>query len=207
MRKLKLYVKALLFLLALSWNTPGTTAFAAKNTITLSLPESVLAEATTALLPLKIDAHSKALDGDITIIKISNLQLTNGHLGCRLHLAGNNLAFLTEIAGHQIRLKVGAVQVAFQTDAAVRYDAKRQILYLKPVVKNMTATGDGANDEIGRALVALLNGREFPISMQKLDPIVADAGAKSITINTRIVDIQAKPDILVLNLAPKITTK
>lgn len=185
----------------------SASAGVSKDAIILTLPESVITKTTKALLPINIDAHSKMIDGDITIIDISNLQLSQGRLACRLHLAGNNLAILTEIAGHQIRLNVGAVEVNFQTDAALRFDAQKQVLYLKPVVRNMGKGKGGAQDEIGRVITALLNGREFPISMKKLDPLVAEAGAKTVTINTQISDIQVKPDLLVLSLTPRISAQ
>ena len=73
---------------------------AAEDVITLMLPESVIAKSVTALLPMRIDAHSKAVQGDIMIKSISDFQLSNNQLACRLRLAGNNLGLATEIAGH-----------------------------------------------------------------------------------------------------------
>jgi len=179
----------------------------AEDKITLNVPENVIARATKAILPLHIDAHSKSIEGDITIINISELRLTDNHLACRLYLAGNKLAFLTEIAGHEIRLKVGSIEIDFKTDAAIRFDAKKQLLFIKPVVKNVSAGGTGPSADIGQALIAVLNGREFPIAMQELDPLIAVAGAKTITIDTTIADIQAKPQSIQLSLRPKITAK
>ncbi|KJS02386.1 MAG: hypothetical protein VR65_05595 [Desulfobulbaceae bacterium BRH_c16a] len=179
----------------------------AQDAITLTLPESVIVKATQTILPLRIDAHSKSLQGDITIINISELHLTEDHLACRLHLAGNNLAFVTDVAGHEIKLKVGSVEVDFQTDAAIRFDAEQQTLFVKPIVKNIPKTAKNANTDIGQALVALLNGKEFPITMQNLDPLIARTGAKTITINTRITDIKAQPKAIGLSLLPTISAK
>jgi hypothetical protein len=179
----------------------------ANNNITLNLPEEVITQAITAMLPFDIDAHSKNIQGNITIINISELEITNQHLGCQLHLAGNNLVFVTEIAGHEIKLKVGSVEIDFKANAALRFDRAKQTLYIKPVVKNVTARGDSKNDEIGQALIALLNGREFPITLQKIDPLIAKAGAKTVTISTLITNIQAKEDFLQLELTPEITSK
>lgn len=179
----------------------------ANDIITLNLPETVIAKATTALLPLRIDADSKSIQGDIHIINISELQLTDHHLSCRLHLAGTNLAFLTEIAGHEIKLKVGSVEIDFKTDAAIRFDARKQTLYIKPMVKDVATSGTGSNADIGQALVALLNGREFPITMQDLDPLIARAGSKTITINSTIANIEAKPKSIQLSLFPVITAQ
>ena len=179
----------------------------AEELITLNLPETIIARATKAILPLRIDANSKSIQGDIHIINISELQLTDHHLSCRLHLAGNNLAFLTEIAGHEIKLKVGSVEIDFKTDAAIRFNAKKQTLYIKPMVKDVAAGGTGSNADIGQALIALLNGREFPITMQELDPLIARAGSRIVTINSTIANIEAKPKSIQVSLRPVITAK
>jgi hypothetical protein len=180
---------------------------ATEDVITLMLPGSVIAKAVTAILPLRIDAHSKTIQGDILIKNIRDLQFGNNQLSCRLHLAGSNLAFVSEIAGHEIKLKVGAVEIEVQTNATLRYDVAQQTLFVKPVVKNLNPGNRDANADIGQALVALLNGKEFPITLQNLDPIIAKSGAKKITINTRITDISAQPESLRLSLVPLISAK
>jgi hypothetical protein len=187
--------------------TLPTGAAAAEDYITLSLPESVIAKAVQALLPLNIDAHSGSIEGDITIINISSLQLSDDHLSCLLHLAGNNLAFLTEIAGHEIRLKVGSVEVEFKTRAALRFDSKKQTLFVKPMVENLKGKDSGSNADIGQALVSLLNGREFPVNLQKLDPLIARTGTKTVTINNRIADIKVAPKLITLQLTPQISAQ
>jgi hypothetical protein len=180
---------------------------AAEELITLNLPEAVIAKATAAILPLRIDAHSKSIEGDITIVNISELQLTDNHLACRLHLTGTNLAFLTEIAGHEIRLKVGSVEVDFRTDAVIRFDARRQTLFIKPVVRDIAAGGAGPNADIGQALVSVLNGREIPLTMQELNPLIARTSTKTITINTTIANIEAKPKAIQLSLLPSVAVR
>ncbi len=183
--------------------TCSMTESRSQEFITINFPEAVITKAISAILPLNIDTNSRTIQGDITIIDISELQLVDQHLICRLHLAGNNLALVTEIAGHDIRLKVGSVKVDFKTNSAVRFDREQQTLYIKPVVENAK---DDSNTDIGQALVALLNGREFPISMKKLNPMIAETGSKTLTINTSIANIEAQPKAIQLSLIPKITT-
>ncbi|MFW2368143.1 MAG: hypothetical protein ACN4GW_17140 [Desulforhopalus sp.] len=187
--------------------TVSATLVTAEDYINLTLPESVIAKAAQAILPLNIDAHSGSIEGDITIINISDLQLSENHLSCRLHLAGNNLAFLTEIAGHEIRLKVGSVEVDFKTKSAIRFDKKKQTLFIKPTVEKAKDNDSENSADIGKALIALLNGREFPINLQKLDPLIAQTGTKTITINSRIVDIKAAPKLIRLSLSPEISAQ
>ncbi len=186
---------------------PVAAAAGPEELITLNLPENVIAKATMAILPLRIDAHSKSIEGDIDIIKISELKLTDNNLACRLHLVGNKLVLLTEFAGHEIKLKVGTVEIDFKTDAAIRFDAKKQTLFIKPRVKNISAGSTGAGADIGQVLIAVLNGREFPVKIQELDPLIARAGSETITINTTIANIEAKPQAIRLSLLPSVTTR
>ena len=195
------------FFFALLISATSTPPLAAEDLITINLPETVIAKATAAILPLHIDAHSKSIEGDITIIDISELQLTDNHLACRLHLAGSKLALLTEIAGHEIKLKVGSVEIDFKTDAEIRFDAEKQILFIKPVVNDVSASDTDPNADIGQALIAVLNGREFPVKMQELKPLIARAGSKTITINSTIANIEAKPKSIQLSLRPVVAAE
>lgn len=174
--------------------------------ITLTLPQSVISEAITATLPLEVDATSKTLQGSITIINISDIKLTDGHLACRLHLSGNQLQFVTEVAGHEIKLKVGSVEIDFKANSELRFDPKQQALFIKPVIEEVKESKDASGGDIGHALVSLLNAKEFPISMQDIDPIIARTGAKTLTIKTRISDVKAGKERLQLYLTPEITT-
>lgn len=201
-RKLSLAVAFLLLT-----NLVSTHRATAEEAITLMLPESVIAKSVAAILPLNIDAHSSSVQGDIVIKSIKNFQLSNNQLACRLHLAGTNLSLVAEISGHEIRLNVGAVELDVQANATLRYDAAQQTLFVKPVVKNLSPGGKDANADIGQALVALLNSKEFPITLQNLDPIIAKSGAKVITIRTHITDIRAQPETLKLSMLPMISAK
>ncbi len=187
---------------------PAQAAKSAAKTnenITLSLPQGVISQAIDAVLPLEVDATSKTLQGTITIIGISDLKLTDQHLACRLHLAGNQLQFVTEVAGHEIRLKVGSVEVDFKTSARLRFDPTQQILYIRPVIDEVKKSKDATGGDIGQALVSLLNGKEFPISMKDLDPIIARTGTKTLTISTKIADVRASKQQLQFFLAPKVS--
>lgn len=194
------------FLTLFTLATTTTTLFAKSEPITLTLPQSVISEAITASLPLEVDATSKTLQGSITIINISDIKLTDNHLACRLHLAGNQLQFLTEVAGHEIRLKVGSVEIDFKANSELRFDPKQQTLFIKPIIEEVTSSKDAGGGDIGHALVSLLNAKEFPVNMQDIDPIIARTGAKTLTIKTRIADVKAKKERLQLYLTPKITT-
>lgn len=195
----------LLLSIMLFFTIPAAQAAQTRDRLTVSLPESVLAEALTAALPLEYTADSKGLQGDLRIINISELQLLDQQLGCRLHLAGNNLHIITEMAGQDIRLNVGAVELDFKARAALRFDAAKQVLYLTPIVDKVNSSKDDGGGDIGNAVLQLLNGREFPISLKDIDPIVTQAGAKTLTIATRIADIRSKKEWLQIYFDPQIS--
>gem|GEM_PF-4495671 len=122
-------------------------------------------------------------------------------------MAGSDLRIVSELAGHQINLKVGEVEIDFNCNARLRFDPQRQILYVKPVVDMMNATQNGGQDDLGQALVALLNGREFPVSMQDMKPLIARSGGKTLMIAMRFVNIEARRDMLQFSLLPEVSTK
>ena len=196
-------IALLFFALLLPAQSPAATT----ETITLNIPEKVLADTVKLALPLDIDAQSKSLRGTIRIISINNLQLGDKLISCRLHVAGNDLQIVSELAGHQINLKVGEIELDFDCNANLRFDAAKQILYIRPVVDKMQASGDAAQGELGQALVSLLNGREFPISMQDMEPLVAKTGSKTLIISMKFVNIQAKKNVLQFSLLPKVSSK
>lgn len=191
------------FLLALCFFS--AQAAQPRQMMTISLPESVLSEAITASLPLEYSATSKGLKGNLRIINISDLQLLDRQLLCRLHLAGDNLQIVTELAGQNIRLDVGAVELDFRTRATLRFDATKQILFVTPMIEKVNSSKDSGGGDIGNTVIQLLHGNEFPIKMEDLDPLVTRAGNKTLTISTRIADIRSQKEWLQIFLDPSIT--
>jgi hypothetical protein len=198
-------LKTALLLVALL--LPIQALAAPAETITLNLPESVLANAVKAALPLDVESQSKSLRGTIKILGINNLQLGDKILSCRLHVAGSNLQIVSELAGHQINLKVGEVELDFDCTARLRFDAAKQVLYIKPVIDKVKAGKDAGQGDLGQALVSLMNGREFPISMEEMEPLIARTGSKTLIITMKFVNIQARRDLLQFSLLPKISRR
>ena len=172
--------------------------------IVLSLPESALAQAMAAVTPFAFNSGSNILQGTITVRGVHNLRLDTDHVRARLDLVGSNLEVLTNLGGQQLRMRVGEATLAAEVLAELRFDGKRRILYIKPVV-DQSRNAEG--DEVGRGLIALLNGREFPVNMKDIEPFVAEIGGKTITIASRVADIRILPKKLELSLTPKITSQ
>jgi len=195
----------LLLLLTLIVPTQLFAAGPKDGTITLNLPESVLAQAITEMLPLDIEPATSGLKGSITIIGVDDLKITEHNISCRLKLSGKKLQILTELAGHQISLKVGAIELNFTCSTRLRFDSARQVLYIKPTI-NGISSAKPSNTDIGSTLLPLLNGREYPITMKNLAPLIAETRDKTVSITMHISNVRAVNGALQLSISPQISS-
>ena len=92
------------------------------------IPRVILADVIHQALPIRIDTDSGALNGEITVVNIDKLQFDDQRISCNIVLAGRNMELATELAGHQIRLKVGNIDLDFFCAGVVRFDAASQTL-------------------------------------------------------------------------------
>ena len=175
--------------------------------ITVNLPEAVIQNSLTHILPLTLDAATINTEGTITIEEVSDLRLTDQHISAQIKLQGNDLIVKTRVADQAIRLQLGSASANFDCDADLRYSVSQQTLYIRPRPHNKEAEDALREGDIGAALLMLLNGREFPIALHDIKPIIAEASDKTITIQTRIADISSVPGTLRLKLFPVISTK
>ena len=172
--------------------------------ITLNLPESVLAKAVSKMVPFDVKVSSKSLKGSVSITSIDNIRLKNQQISCRLGLIGKNLKLVTEIAGHKINLNVGSIQLDFHANARLRFDAKEQMLYIRPILKNRPNSPPQKGD-IANALLAFISGRDFPVSIKKLKPLIADTNNKTIVIGMKIRNIEAVNGALKISITPTVS--
>ncbi len=156
------------------------------------------------MVPFDLDVSSKILKGAVSITEITNIQLKNQQISCRLGLVGKNLRLVTEISGHKINLNVGNVRLDFQADARLRFDAEKQLLYIRPILKKRQNTKPKKAD-IGNALLAIISGRDFPVSIKRLKPLVADTNNKSIIISMKISNIEAINNSLKVTIQPSVS--
>ena len=111
---------------------------------------------------------------------------------------------MTNIAGHQLKLNIGDVLLDFDVSALLRFDPATQTLFIKPHVADLESTGANKGNDLGILLIGLLNGKEFPVKMENLSPIVTDLGNKQLAIQLKMKDIKVRKDALILNMTPEI---
>ncbi len=202
MNPLKTCITSLLIILL---TAAASFAVTAQEPITMRLPKSVIQEVILKSLPLEFKVQSSTLVGSVSIDSIKDLQFGQDKLSGRITLSGHKLNIITTIAGHNIRLKIGSLTMDFQCDATMRFDPQKQTLFLKPIISEIHSTDQQKTDAVS-ALVLLFNNREFPLRIEKLKPMVADAGSKQLSLSMAISDIKTQPDSLLLSLVPRITS-
>lgn len=194
----------LLFSLFLLLGQNGHAETKGLDAITLTIPESVLSEAVQQSLPVPIDTGSDTVAGSISIENIDQLQLEEQQISALVTLIGNDIQIKTTIAGQQLRLKVGDVKLEFNITADTRYDAPSQTLFIKPTVTDLKSENSQSGDELGNLLAGLFNGREFPLAIDRLQPIITDTGSKKLAIGMQIKNVTITRNLLTLHLLPDI---
>lgn len=174
--------------------------------ITVTIPETVIQRGLEQALPLTLNTTSTQAEGEITVEKVMNLHFHDNGLSALITLYGKDLSLKTMVADQTVRLQLGEARADFDCEVGLRHDASRQILYLIPRPREVNSEHAPDTGDIGEVLLLLLNGREFPVALDNLEPIIAQAGDKTITIENRITGITTRPGMLELRLVPEVGT-
>ena len=178
---------------------------ASSRYITITVPQKVIQESLTRILPITLSDTSDKLEGKITIVNITNFKIYEKRITGNIDLLGENLNIVTSVANQDIRVKLGTARIDFDCIADLRYDNKQKILYIRPVADGIDGDEALRKGDLGKAMLLAFNGQEFPLSLQDLRPIITEAGNKILTVQTNIADIRTSPAALHLKLLPVIS--
>ncbi len=195
-------MKKIFILITLIINLGFSPAWADPQVITINLPEAVVQQAIEKILPLTLDDAAETIGGTITIEKIDALRFGDRTINGNVVMAGRDVQVNTEIAGHQIMLKVGNIDLHFQVDAALRYDQASRTLFIHPQLTSLKNGAKEQNKDVDALITGLFHDKELPLAIDRLQPIITDIGSKKLIIDMRIDDIIVKPGALVLHILP-----
>jgi len=170
-----------------------------KDEMTIAIPEELMTEFINDALPVKI-TRKKSFSGVIWIESVDRLKLGNDKISFSIKMHGENIGYKQRVGKRPVELNFGDVRLAFECEASIRYDKERNILYVRPeVIQERT------EEQILVPLLAtLIEGREFPIEIQELEPIITKIGDKSLTIDMDISSIFTLNSILFIGIRPKV---
>ena len=178
---------------------PLSTGELKKGEMTIAIPEELMTEFINDTLPIKIERKA-AFSGVIWIESINRLKLGNDKISFSIDMHGENIGYKKKIGKRPMELEFGDVRLSFDCEASIRYDKEKNILFVRPEVIQENAE----EQALVPLLATLLEGREFPIEIQKLESIVTKIGDKSLTIDMDISNIFTLDSILFIGIRPKV---
>jgi len=201
MNTLTLYRRLSLLLLLALFVPWCARAQQGQDQFTFTLPAPAVLQALQTILPLPLEPDSATLKGTISIDSIDTLTIHDQTISLHGVLSGKNLSMRTEIAGQNIRLKLGQLILPLSCDLLLRFDRAGQQLFFIPQLKPSRDTPAGG--EAILPLMAALNNREFPVDLKKLLAFNPTVGGQSRPLQLEAVQVTGGNNQLIFRLRPK----
>jgi len=168
--------------------------------VTMVVPVRVLQEFINEVLPIELTAHD-TVSGILRIRSIEDLRIGLDKVWFTATIHGENIAYKGSVGGLPANLRFGALDSTLHCEALIRYDGDKKLLYIRPKIVEEGKKGD----ILRLLLVALFSEREYPVEIEKLKPIAAQFGDKTVQIDMDISRIYTANDRLFVGVRPDIT--
>jgi len=178
---------------------------ASTDYVTITLPEKVIRQTIQSTLPLHIDPKNDLLQGNLVLDSIDRFELGENSAQVQGLILGEKLVLKTRIGDQDFRLKVGEVRLPLTCNFTFRFDPQEKNLYITPHIADPVK--GASQEQINKVLpvLALLNNREYPVSLSSLQAIQTKIGQRQLSVAMEPVDIQVSQSQLVLKMVPKLS--
>lgn len=193
-----------LLLLHLFFSFP---AGAADQAATISIPEDVLFQTIKDGLPITIEAQSQYVQGDIIFESLEKLQVQEKSMLLQGVASGRDFTMGTTMAGREITMQLGNVQLPFTCELFLRFDSNKKILFVMPRFPKPKSLYSTDPADALQLLLASLGEDEYPVALGAISPIIAEVGSSSIPIELEPVDIQMQKGLLLIKMKPTVSKK
>jgi len=170
--------------------------------LTVVVPAESIAQFIQPLLPYSINI-GKNFSGSFWVKSIENIKIAKDKVSFSAHIYGKDIGYSAKIGKQTASFKVGNVNLRNHWEASLRYDKSKKMLYIKPHVEgpqNMQDFSQG--DILIDTLFNALSDIEYPIDVNRIQPIAAEIYYTELTINTDISDIYADSNKLFIEIIP-----
>ena len=195
----KLPIIAIIFFLLFS-QTPAQV----RNTkeLTVVVPAESIAKFIQPLLPYSIDMGEN-FAGSFWVKSIENIKITKNRVSFSAHIYGKDIGYSAKIGKQTANFKVGNVNLRNHWEASLRYDKSKKKLYLKPHIESPKNKKDlSQGDILIDTLLDALSDIEYPIDLNKINPITAEIYNTELTIDTKISDVYSNNNRLFIEIIP-----
>jgi len=196
MKKITSIIFASIFCLSLFIHYSFATTDKEKE-ITIVIPAKVVAKFINDALPVEIAKHRK-LSGVIRVKSVDKLKLEMNKVSFSVNVRGEDINYTGKIGNLPTSLSLGNIDTSFNCEASIRYDKDENILYVKPRVMEE----GNRNEVLWLLLAALIGDKEYPVKIQKLEPIITRFSNKSATIDMDISNVFTAENRLFIAIRP-----
>jgi hypothetical protein len=192
----------LTFILSVLLISPALAQVRNNKELTVVVPAESIAKFIQPLLPYSIDMGEN-FSGSFWVKSIENIKITKDRISFSAHIYGKDIGYSAKIGKQTARFKVGDVNLRNHWEASFRYDKSKKKLYLKPHIESPQNKKDlSQGDILIDTLFDALSDIEYPIDLNKINPITAEIHHSELTINTEISDVYSNQGKLYIEIVP-----
>ncbi len=199
------YLSVIFVCLLVAINISGSHAKnVPSNDIRITVPHNVIANIIKAALPLNLE-KGQFLKGALWIHTIDHLKIGSDKVAFDMNIRGKNIKFETQLGNQALLMDIGNINAAFNCNAALRYDASKRLLYITPNIlqkQNQNIADQKAANLL--QLLSLANGVEYPIEIQKFQPLITKISGSQFNIDMDITNIHTENDKVFISVRPKV---
>ena len=201
MKKLQSIAIVLILLFCLFCSAPAAQLKDFRE-LTVVVPEDSITKFIKPLLPYRIEI-GKNFSGSFWVKTIENIKIIEDGISFSAHISGKDIGYSAKIGKQTANFKVGDVNLRNNWAASLRYDKNKKKLYIKPHVESPQDKKDfSQGDVILDTLFTALSDMEYPVDVNRIEPITAELYDTVLTINMDISDIYAVDNKLFIEIIP-----
>ena len=170
--------------------------------LTVVVPAESIAKFIQPLLPYRIDI-GKNFSGSFWVKSIENLKITKDRISFSAHIYGEDIGYSAKIGKQTANFKVGKVNLRNDWEASLRFDKSKKKLYIKPHIEGPQNKEDfSQGDILIDTLFNALSDIEYPIDVNRIEPITTEIYDTELIINTDISDVYTDSNKLFIEIIP-----
>jgi len=174
------------------------------NPVSIVVPEETIAASIGNLLPYEVPM-GKLFSGALWVQSIDNVKIGNNSVTFSVKIQGKDIEFSTKIGDQELRLTFGEANVFSNVEASFRYDKEKKVLFIKPQIREFVDKDkSGQAGEVLMPLLEGLSGIEYPVELDRLDPVKTRLHNVMLQIKFDILDINSKDGKLFVEIIPAV---
>ena len=198
----KLHIITTSFILFLLLCSPAFGQVKNIKELTVVVPAESIAKFIQPLLPYRIDI-GKNFSGSFWVKSIENLKITKDRISFSAHIYGEDIGYSAKIGKQTANFKVGKVNLRNHWEASLRFDKSKNELYIKPHIEGPQNKEDfSQGDILIDTLFNALSDIEYPIDVNRIEPITTEIYDTELIINTDISDVYTDSNKLFIEIIP-----